>query len=335
MALIIATDEAGYGPKLGPLVIAASAWQVDEAMLYQFDAEQLFSSLAQGIRIGKQLRLAFLDSKQLYQGKGGAKKAALANSGLGSLELGLATAVRWLFKDAESQTLQRLLEKVAPLDLPHLTRRPWYLQTPSPFPVCAEVVALEDSHWQQADQWLSASPAKLVAIAARVIDECRFNVGCDTAGNKASLLSETTIGLARQLIEDLNIAEPTTIYCDRHGGRSRYSALIQHCFPDSFPQIVRESSRESVYRIEFCKQPIEWRFTVGGDAFAPVGLASIVAKYTRERLMEDFNRFWQEAHSSSLTATAGYPVDASRFVDEIEPTRQRLKISLQDLVRNR
>ena len=29
MTLVIGTDEAGYGPNLGPLVVAATAWQVD------------------------------------------------------------------------------------------------------------------------------------------------------------------------------------------------------------------------------------------------------------------------------------------------------------------
>ena len=29
MTLVIGTDEAGYGPNLGPLVVAATAWRVD------------------------------------------------------------------------------------------------------------------------------------------------------------------------------------------------------------------------------------------------------------------------------------------------------------------
>ena len=29
MTLVIGTDEAGYGPNLGPLVVAATAWQVE------------------------------------------------------------------------------------------------------------------------------------------------------------------------------------------------------------------------------------------------------------------------------------------------------------------
>ena len=29
MTLLIGTDEAGYGPNLGPLVVAATAWRVD------------------------------------------------------------------------------------------------------------------------------------------------------------------------------------------------------------------------------------------------------------------------------------------------------------------
>ena len=30
MLYVVGTDEAGYGPNLGPLVIAATVWQIDE-----------------------------------------------------------------------------------------------------------------------------------------------------------------------------------------------------------------------------------------------------------------------------------------------------------------
>ena len=29
MMLVVGTDEAGYGPNLGPLVVAATAWEAD------------------------------------------------------------------------------------------------------------------------------------------------------------------------------------------------------------------------------------------------------------------------------------------------------------------
>ena len=41
MGYLIGTDEAGYGPNLGPLVISASVWQVPDGA----SAEELFHRL--------------------------------------------------------------------------------------------------------------------------------------------------------------------------------------------------------------------------------------------------------------------------------------------------
>ena len=53
-------------------------------------------------------------------------------------------------------------------------------------------------------------------------------------------------------------------------------------------------------------------FTVGGEARLPVAVASMTAKYVRELAMLAFNAFW-EARQPGLVATAGYPVDATRW----------------------
>jgi ribonuclease HII len=65
-----------------------------------------------------------------------------------------------------------------------------------------------------------------------------------------------------------------------------------------------------------------------------VALASLIAKYLRERLMSQFNRFWT-LRVPGLKPTAGYPVDARRFLDEIEPTRARLGIAIDDIWRKK
>ena len=52
----------------------------------------------------------------------------------------------------------------------------------------------------------------------------------------------------------------------------------------------------------------------------------MVSKYVRERLMEEFNRFWQE-RTPGLKPTAGYPGDAERFYDAIRPTAEKLGIT--------
>jgi hypothetical protein len=46
-----------------------------------------------------------------------------------------------------------------------------------------------------------------------------------------------------------------------------------------------------------------------------VALASMTAKYVRELAMHAFNTFWSE-RVPGLAATAGYPVDAKRWLAE-------------------
>jgi hypothetical protein len=59
-----------------------------------------------------------------------------------------------------------------------------------------------------------------------------------------------------------------------------------------------------------------------------------VAKYTREGLMEAFNRWWGEK-VPGLRPTAGYHGDAGRFLKETEDARRELGIEEGMLVRSR
>jgi ribonuclease HII len=61
------------------------------------------------------------------------------------------------------------------------------------------------------------------------------------------------------------------------------------------------------------------------SASAAVALASMLAKYLREVCMRQFNRFWA-THVPGLKPTAGYPVDARRFLADIRPAMAALGI---------
>src|SRR5262245_30812028 len=69
MVFVLGTDEAGYGPNLGPLCIAASAWQLpDDAPsdgLYDRLASVVASKLAEGCQ-----KVKIADSKVLYKAAG-------------------------------------------------------------------------------------------------------------------------------------------------------------------------------------------------------------------------------------------------------------------------
>jgi hypothetical protein len=57
-------------------------------------------------------------------------------------------------------------------------------------------------------------------------------------------------------------------------------------------------------------------------------------KYVRELHMSIFNGFWAE-NVASLRPTAGYNVDARRFLVDIDVARQRLAVDDAALVRRR
>jgi hypothetical protein len=64
----------------------------------------------------------------------------------------------------------------------------------------------------------------------------------------------------------------------------------------------------------------------------PVALGSMLSKYLRELHMILFNRYWCERRPD-LKPTAGYSVDARRFLEDIAPLRRELGIEDQLLIR--
>ena len=96
MTLLIGTDEAGYGPNLGPLVVAASAWRLPDA---DKAADRLARMAAEiGAAAGSRQPL-WADSKQLYK----------PGSGLGAIERGVlaALAATALASTAPTSSMQR------------------------------------------------------------------------------------------------------------------------------------------------------------------------------------------------------------------------------------
>src|SRR5262245_8250544 len=83
MPYVIGTDEAGYGPNLGPLCVGATVWEIDEGI----DARALYKPLKQCVtssvnRAGKK-RVVWADSKAVYKN----------GCGMDHLERGVLTAL--------------------------------------------------------------------------------------------------------------------------------------------------------------------------------------------------------------------------------------------------
>jgi hypothetical protein len=129
-------------------------------------------------------------------------------------------------------------------------------------------------------------------------------------------------------------SEPAVVFCDKHGGRNRYAALLQEVFPEQLVLVRQEGAELSKYRVQVADRQVEFRFQPKGEQHLPTALASMTAKYLRELAMRPFNTFWQR-HVPGLKATAGYPGDARRFFAEIRAAKERLGISDQVLWRER
>lgn len=313
--LLIATDEAGYGPKLGPLVIAATVWRVPDGSDHDQLCEQ-FAPLRQSVRCGESV-VTIDDSKAVYQ----------PSAGLDALHTIVSAALTWCGKN--SGCFQSVLESICPSDVETIRRTPWLDADES-------VTMLDQHRVAPLLQAWRTTGLDLVDVQARVITAQSFNQACTCGANKADLLSQSTLQLVRDSWQQHAAAgEDTLVYCDRHGGRRYYAAVLQHVIPDAWVHIESESAAQSSYRMNLDDRTLRVSFTVKGDSFTPVALASLHAKYMRERMMNSLNRYFADLVTPPPKPTAGYPVDADRFLNEIAKAIETNQIDRDALVRCR
>lgn len=307
MTLVVGTDEAGYGPNLGPLVVAATLWEMDGAPA---DAEAILATAAAAV--GDPWR----DSKQVY--RGGSGWAALEHGALAALAItagtapidwrSLVTAVgetAWPGVPPERDALEALaLPQAAPAD-----------------EIAAQAGAIAAG--------LAGHGVRLAGVRCRVMHPGEFNRLLDAGLNKSDILSRTTLGLAAGMLPG-GPRGPVVIWCDRHGGRRRYAALVAGHFESATLRVLDETAARSCYELPAAGCRIE--FTVGGEGRMPVALASMAAKYVRELSMLAFNAHWG-ARIPGLRETAGYPVDAARWRRDAEAAGRRSAIPWDEVWR--
>lgn len=332
---LIGVDEAGYGPKLGPLVVAATAWQcVDTLPVNDRSVDQIqpdpFAAIAAPVRVGDGI-IRVDDSKQIFKG--------------GSLTtLQAIVAVSLQACGRADTTLLELLPTILPRDF-EIIRSVRWLKSIGVDAAGVLALASAEQTGDAAAQW-SQSPWKLRDCHARMIDAGSFNQYCagDSTGrlprgNKSDLLGETSITLAADLIDavlDSSSRERVQIFFDRHGGRRYYAGVIQQFFGGEGVQIISESPKQSIYETVRRGIAVRLHFTVKGDRFAPVALSSIHAKYLREVAMAALNGYFRTAmQSPDFRPTAGYPLDADRFIQMVRPIMAAQEISDAELIRCR
>jgi hypothetical protein len=318
-------DEAGYGPVIGPLVVARSVFRLATGSP-SAGPPSLWTVMRSAVcrrAADSRNRIAVNDSKLLYTPR----------SGLAQLERGVLTMLRCL--DWRPETLDELLRHLA-YDGPSVPGpQQWYRQRAGgpPLPVNLDAKLLERS-CGRIRRAAEAGGAILQDTSAAVVFEDRYNLLLRQAGSKAACAWAFVAGHLNAIWH--RFAErPTLVVVDRQGGRTMYRHLLAELFPGASVTTVEESLPRSLYTVEEGDRRMEVRVQVRAETYhLPVALASMTAKYVRELLMMRLHAFWRR-HAPQIRPSFGYFADGYRFVRQIEPLLDGLHIERDQVVRRR
>jgi ribonuclease HII len=303
MPWCVGLDEAGYGPNLGPLVVASTTCRLPEK-----PDQCLWKKLAKAVRKSEHKddgRLLVDDSKKVNEGP----------NGLARLEAGVLAALA--ARNFKPRNVHEFLTDASlGNSLGDLQFEPWF-DAADPLPVAHLADALSETAPRFANSCESAC-IEWGPIRSVVVPAPRFNRLLDEWRVKSGVVASAVIQLLHTVL-DLPGDEPIHVFVDKLGGRNYYAPLLNEAFPDGWVNVVREGPERCEYTIDGFDRSITVRFEPRADGtHLNVALASMAAKYLREVFMGQFNRYWLK-RVPGLEPTAGYPGDASRFFDAIRP----------------
>ena len=324
--ILAGIDEAGYGPILGPLAVGCCALRLrGVAADPEAPPPDLWKPLRRVVskrRDRKGRKLHINDSKQVYS-------PAL---GLGELE---RSVLAWISAaGAVCECFESLLGAAAPECLADLPASAWY-ELPGdelhPAQVERANVAIAANALRHECRQQAIEP---LVPRARLLLEQRFNELTARTHNKSSVLFSVTADHIDRLLRQ-HASEGLVIVCDRHGGRSHYASLLRLMFEEWDLTVLAESEKRADYVLRRGSSWARLSFAEKADATClPTAMASMLAKYLRERLMRRFNAFWRRL-APELKPTAGYWPDGLRFLNDIGPLRTQMRISDERLIRQR
>ena len=330
MFMYAGIDEAGYGPKFGPLVVGCAVIALERVPRGGVGEDgampDVWALLARCVcrdLRDKKGRIAVNDSKKLRT----------AASGITHLERGvLAFAALAQREPAHIGDWLDALGERAHHDLASL---PWYAPTDDdpwdalPAKCTSGEIAIARSMLTH-----SATDAgvRVLDLGAAVVFEDRFNEMVARTHSKAAMSFTFVSAHLKKLWDRFGDRDPVVVV-DRQSGRTHYRELLALCLPGAKATVIEESSARSAYVFEAGRRRMTIRFEVEAEqAHLPVALASMISKYTRELLMARFQRYFSRC-APQVKPTAGYGSDAQRFHAAIEPLLDELAIAPSQLVR--
>lgn len=297
---VIGVDENGLGPRLGPLVATAVAFEVDER---GYDPARL-RRIATRAGIG--------DSK--------------ATSAFGEMAHaeGVALALVERACGVVPGDVDELIDAIA-LGASGALRAPCDdASRPHCWGASMGLPAFGGSIERGRSLLARIERAGLTPVHARSAVACVRVYNRELARRGSKLCVD--LELFERLLLDARDALGVDLHaiCGMVGGIRRYGPYLARIDATRL-ETIEESRRRAIYRAPGLG---ELRFEVDCDALhPPVALASMLGKYVRELLVERQGRFYR-AHQPTLPQASGYydPVTA-RFVEATAPLRRRLEIA--------
>jgi ribonuclease HII len=319
MALWAGIDEAGYGPRLGPLVVGGATFAVGGDPAGRTLWDLLGDAVSRTAR-GADGRLVVNDSKRVYSPAAGLKR--------------LEEGVLAFLVASSGQPVSRASDLFGMLGAEAAGEPcPWFRRAADlPLPVASNESAVR-SKAAVLRQAMARCEVALVSARASAVFAPEFNRVVAHTRNKSLLLFQKC-GLLLQDVWERAGRGRSFVLVDKHGSRKRYRRLLRDVFPHCRCDVMEEAQGRSSYRVTGEDRALVVVFQEGGDAHAlPTALASMVAKYVRELHMLAFNAYWQQ-RLEDLKPTAGYSRDARRFLRDIAPALHADGVDESRLVRS-
>ena len=328
MPWVVGVDEAGYGPNLGPLAQAAVA-----VKLPADDAAGWASLSPWARRSGERdpARILVDDSKLVHSGKYGFPRLEQVVAGF----LGLPGAAPGSPVPSAVARPKRqppaapvptstwgavLAELAVPGVVDDLKNEAWF-DAELPLPLFADAPA-------DRRPLLRGAGLDAVVVGLNLVPTPVFNRVVAGSGSKSAVLAAGLVALLSRTLARLpDDGEPVQLVCDKQSGRARYAHLLEAAFPTSAVVTEAEAFAESRYALGGLGREVRARVIPEADGESvAVALASCLAKYAREVSMRQFNAYWL-ARVPGLKPTAGYPLDARRFLADIRPAMAALGVA--------